>query len=187
MKETWKDIAGYEGLYQVSNLGQVKSLDRTEQCKNGRIRRRKGCIKTLHTDKDGYNIITICKNNIRKTFHVYRLVYEAFNGPIPDGMQVNHIDECKTNDAVWNLNLMTPKENTNWGTCIKRRGTSQRNRPDTSKIVLQYSIDGEFIKQWESTKEIQRSLGFANPNISACCLGKKETAYGFVWRYAVNN
>lgn len=184
--EIWRDIIGYEGLYQISNFGRVRSLDRVEKCRDGKLRKRKGIIIILHKNtRGGYLIVTLSKHGVHKTFQVHRLEWEMFYGPIPEDMQVNHINEIKTDNRLENLNLMTPKENSNWGTHTDRVAISQRNRPDTSKTVLQYTADGVFVREWPSTKEIQRCLGFANPNISACCLGKKETAYGYIWRYAV--
>ena len=116
MEEIWKDIEGYEGMYQVSSLGNVRSLNRIVRHNYGGDAHKVGKLKTVSLSKRGYRFVSLYKNNTIKGFRVCRLVYAAFVGPIPEGMQVNHIDECKTNDAVWNLNLMTPKENSNWGT-----------------------------------------------------------------------
>lgn len=184
MEEIWKDIEGYEGLYQVSNFGRVRSLDRVEPYRNGGTRKRKGNMKILHKNKDEYVIITLCKCSKHKTFTVHKLVWTSFVGPIPEGYEINHKDERPENNRLDNLNLLTHKQNINWGTGIQRHSFTQRNRPVTSKVVNQYSIDGIFIKQWPSTKEIERTLGFGNTSISKCCIGKLKTAYGFKWQYA---
>ena len=131
MKEIWKDIVGYEGLYQINNYGMVKALDHYVQQKNrwgqSMIRIQKSRLMKTQVNKNGYVRLTLHKDGILKNHCVHRLVYEAFVGEIPDGMQVNHINEIKTDNRVENLNLMTPKENTNYGTCIERRTKKQTN------------------------------------------------------------
>lgn len=173
MDEIWKDIKNYEGLYQVSNFGNVRSLG------NGLSNNSKNkLLKVFNRRK--YVGVQLCKNSIKKKYMVHRLVYEAFVGEIPDGMQVNHINEDKTDNRLENLNLMTPKENTNWGTGIERCHIKNNNR---SKPVLQYDLEGNFIKEWPSVMEIERTLNYANSNISACCLNKYKQAYGYIWKY----
>lgn len=167
--EIWKDIPNYEGLYQVSNLGRVKSLKRAYRVKE-RI------LKPLIT-RNGYYQVGLCKNSNEKFYQVHRLVYEAFNGPIPEGLQVNHISERKSDNRLLNLNLMTPKENTNYGTGIERRAKSK------SKPVLQFTLEDILIKEYSSTKQAERETGFSHQNICACCNGKYKTAYNFKWKY----
>ncbi len=120
--EIWRDVLGYEGLYQVSNLGRVRSMDRTVIGKNrwGGIRPRtfKGTIIRQYSQR--YWMVDLCKNGNKKHFLVHRIEWEAFHGPIPPGMQVNHIDENCKNNNLDNLNLMTPSENVNWGTRNER-------------------------------------------------------------------
>ena len=117
MKEEWKNIIDYEGLYQVSNLGRVKSLNYKH---TGREKILKSSV-----DKIGYMYVGLCKNGKVKFFKVHRLIYEAFYGEIPNGMQVNHINEIKADNRLSNLNLMTRKENINFGTGIERRAKSK--------------------------------------------------------------
>lgn len=169
MNEVWKDIPGYEGLYQVSDQGRVKSLG------NDKSRRE----KILKPGKvgDGYLKVDLCKGGKRKNCLVSLLVWEVFNGPIPPGMQVNHNDEVKTNNKLENLSLMTPKENTNWGTRNRRAAKKQ------SKMVEQYTLDGTHICTWFSAMGIQRELGYNQGNISDCCNGNRKNAYGYVWKY----
>ena len=109
MKEIWKSINEYPN-YMVSNMGNVKSLNY----------RRTGREKILKPkiEKSGYQRVGLWKNG-GKWYQVHRLVYEAFVGDIPKGMQVNHINEIKSDNRLENLNLMTPKENTNWGQEMK--------------------------------------------------------------------
>ena len=110
-KETWRPAEGYEHLYQVSNYGRVKSVDRTETCKNGVIRFRKGMVLKPHQNYSGYLWVSFCKNDVRKKKKIHRLVAQCFL-PNPEGKpQVNHIDGNKHNNHVNNLEWVTPKEN----------------------------------------------------------------------------
>lgn len=125
MEEIWKDIEGYEGLYQVSNLGNVKSLKymRTNIPHN---------LKKHLTPK-GYYQVCLQTGSWHKYPLVHRLVYEAFVGKIPEGMQVNHINETKTDNRPENLNLMTPKENVNFGTRNERVSVGRKQYFKTLK------------------------------------------------------
>lgn len=116
MTEVWKDIKGYEGLYQVSNLGRVKSLDRVITYKDGRKCLFRERILKLQTDRYGYCQIQLCKDGEIKNHRIHVLVAKHFIGERPESYQVNHIDENKTNNAVFNLEYLTPKENSNHGT-----------------------------------------------------------------------
>lgn len=173
-KEIWKDIPNYEGLYQASNLGRVKSLERPY--------RRKEKILKLSISHRGYYIVALSKNSIVKTYRVHRLVWEAFNGQIPENMQVNHINEIKTDNRLSNLNLMTCKENLNYGT-RNERSAKKRINGKCSKPVLQFDLQDNFIKEYPSAMQVERELGFNNGNIIKCCKGKYKTANGFKWKY----
>lgn len=118
MEEVWKDIPGYEGYYQVSNLGRVKGVERISHINHHIIKEKILCNTLNHK---GYKLCYLCKKGITRAFAIHRLVYISFNGPIPEGKVVNHIDENKLNNSLSNLNLLTPKENANWGTAIQRR------------------------------------------------------------------
>lgn len=177
MEEIWKDIYGFEGLYQISNLGRVKSL------KNyGGVKER--LIKPKKT-KGGYLCVSLWKDLKRYCKLIHRLVAQAFI-PNEDLFKtiVNHIDENKENNTVENLEWCTQEYNNNYGTHQERCAIARLNHPDMSKQVEQYSLDGKtLIKTFPSTIEIQRQLGFAQSNISSCCNGKYKTAYGFIWKY----
>lgn len=168
-KEIWKDIPNYEG-YQVSNLGRVKSFYGLKE----------KILKPWVTR--GYYQVELCKNSIGKNYLVHRLVWEAFNGQIPENMQVNHINEIKTDNRLSNLNLMTCKENINYGTGIERR-VKKRINGKGSKPVLQFTLDDNLINEYASVMQVERELGFANSNIVNCCKGKYKQAYGYKWRY----
>lgn len=170
--EIWKDIKGFECLYQASNLGRVKSLERIDARGN---KRKEKILKPKLTR--GYYEVGLYKNSIRKMYLVHRIVWEAFNGQIPEGLQVNHINEVKTDNRLSNLNLMTAKENTNWGS------RNERISKNCSKPVLQFTLDNVLVKEFLSIIQIERELGFSCGNIVNCCKGKLKQAYGYIWRY----
>ena len=189
MTEEWKDIEGYEGLYQVSNLGRVKSLG------NGKSNRCKCIIMKTTINHKGYPMIRLCKDGVGKGFSVHRLVAQAFI-PNPNNLpQVNHKDEVKTNNYVNNLEWCTNEYNHNYGTRNERVRQKQIGNPKmktclgkfskdnpTSKPIIQ-SILGIFVRKWDCARDIKRELGFNSSCISACVKGKRKIAYGFNWQY----
>ena len=162
MDEIWRDIDGYEGLYQISNKGHVKSL------KWGKER-----ILRPGINSKGYMIVVLCHDNIIKNFQLHRLVAQAFIPNSQNKSQVNHKDENKLNNSVDNLEWATAKENINFGTHNER----------ISRKILQYSKSGEFIREWQGAREVERVLYINNSNIIQCCKGRYKSAGGFVWRY----
>ena len=140
-------------------------------------------------NRDGYLQIFLSDNDGKiKNYRVHRVVYEACSqAPIPEGMQVNHINENKTDNRFENLNLMTPKENSNWGSrnerVAKANSKANINNPKISKQVAQYDKDGHLIQVWPSTNEVHRHFGFSTGNISQCCNGKLKTYKGFIWKF----
>lgn len=178
--ETWKDIEGYEGLYQISDEGRVKSLARWidgvnygKPCK----KYRKEKLMKLRKDKGGYMKVVLCKNGKHHAYQVHRLVYKAFNGDIPNHLQVNHIDENKENNFPFNLNLMTPKENINWGT------NRQRAAEKYKKTLYQYDKSNNLICIFDSIKSACEKYHIFQGNISACCSGKMKTYKGYKWSF----
>ena len=187
MKEIWKDVKGYEGLYQVSNLGNVKSLDRRVKCglRNNSIVTKKGKIKEQKISNK-YLIVSLCDGKTQKSKTVHRLVAEAFI-PNPNNYPcVNHKDENKFNNCVDNLEWCTHKYNNNYGTRLNKISKALINNPKTSKKVNQYDKNGEFLKQWESAKQVERELGISNAHIGKCCQNKPhyKTSGGYIWKYA---
>ena len=177
-EEIWKDIKGYEGLYQVSNMGRVKSLGRTVSIKNGFKRAVRERILRPCTDGSGYLVVNFYNGSGKmKKFSVHRLVCETFHENIKNKPCVNHIDENKTNNTASNLEWCTIAENNNHGTRNARMAKAK------SKPVGQYTRDGKLIKVWQSAHEVERKLGFDQRFICKVALGKKKTAYGFVWKY----
>ena len=139
MKEIWKPVLGYEGLYEACNIGgKIRSLNYN---KTGKIM----ILSTCHSGK--YDQIHLYKESNVKCYLVHRLVWEAFNGPIPEGMQVNHIDENKRNNNLDNLNLMTPMENVNWGTGIERRWATRQNTDNSKELDNRRKYMKEYLKK----------------------------------------
>ena len=180
--EEWKDIPNYEGLYQASNLGRIKSLERFRKGENGCLISIKEKILKPSINHKGYYRIQLCKQSIVKAYMVHRLVWEAFNGSIPEGLQVNHINEVKSDNRLLNLNLMTSKENVNYGTRNERSAKKKINGKK-SKPVLQFDLQDNFIKEFPSLMQVYRELGFNQRHICECCKGKLKTAYGYKWKY----
>ena len=176
-KEVWRDVKGYEGLYQVSSNGRVKSLERTFIDKIGRERCVKECILKPGMDKGGYLRVGLCDGEKRKTFKVHRLVCEAYHENPDNKPQVNHINEIKTDNRACNLEWCTRKQNINHGSRTERVAKAR------SKPVGQYTLDGDLVKIWQSTNEVQRQTGFGCGNICNVANGKRKTAHGFIWKY----
>lgn len=180
--EEWKDIKGYEGLYQVSNLGRVRSLDRQVRNRSG-IAIKKGKILSLVTVNKHYKKVSLWKDNIGENRLVHRLVAEAFI-PNPNNFpEVNHKDENPKNNTVNNLEWCDRLYNANYGTAIarateKRKGVSVGEQP-----IEQYTIDGKFIRRYDSALKAAESINGDNSAICKCANGKSKTSYGYVWRW----
>ena len=159
-REEWRPIAGFPN-YQVSNRGIVMNLKTGRVIKHG-------------IDGAGYAFVALCKGDGTKPkqIKIHRLVAQAF---IPNPLnlpQVNHIDECKTNNDVTNLEWCTVSQNI-------RHSIYQR-----SCKINQLNLDGELVKTWKSSMHIERQLGFDHGYIIKSCKGKRKQAYGFRWEYA---
>lgn len=196
MEEIWKDIEGFEGRYQVSNLGRVRSFVVPE--KAGRI------LKQAFDGKKNYLFVGLHKDGKVKQISTHRLVAFAFV-PNPNNYpQVNHINEIKTDNRAENLEWCTIKYNSNYGNAkqnmIKSRqsnpnyrqsleqGQQTRNRLGVSgaeKPVLQFTLDGEFIREWKSATEAERQTGISHTGISLCCRGKYKQAKGYIWKWKI--
>lgn len=179
--EFWRDIKGYEGLYQISNYGRVKSLERYVKHYKGGVRLKKEIILEP-VIVCGYFKVNLYKENILKQFSIHRLVAQAFI-PNPDNLpEVNHKDENKQNNNATNLEWVNDKYNTNYGTRNKRVSDKMTNGK-LSIPVLQYDLDGNFIKEWPSISEVRRLNNFHKYCIIQVCKNKQESAYGYKWKY----
>ena len=175
--EEWRDVVGYEGRYQVSSMGRVKSLERTFIDKIGRERYVKECILKPGMDKGGYLRVDLCASGKRKMFSVHRLVCQAFHDNPENKLDVNHINENKTDNRACNLEWSTRIENCNHGTRNVRMAIAK------SRPIAQYTLNGKLLKVWPSTTEAQRQTGFSRGNICKAAKGNYKTAYGFIWKY----
>ena len=172
MKEQWKPIEGYEGLYEVSNLGEVKSLNY----------RRTGKEKLLSPGKNsnGYLFVNLSKNGVGKPFEINRLVWETFIDKIPPKWDVNHLDENKENNHLENLEACSHGDNIRWGTGIARRAAAQ-----SKAVEALDKVTGRVIFTFPSTIEAGRQ-GFHQGDVAACCRGERKSHGGFIWRYKEN-
>ena len=129
------------------------------------------------TQKNGYQLVTLYDNEGNsKIYLLHRVIYETFSGePIPSNMQINHIDERKYNNARSNLELMSPKQNSNYGT------RNSRVSKALSKQVGAFK-NGELMMTFQSTQEASRQ-GFSQSHIVHCCNGERKTHKGYTWRY----
>lgn len=183
MREIWKDVEGYEGLYQVSNLGRVKSLGMNFIRSDLKPYTRSGRILHQLVYKNDYVKVELTNHGFSKRYYVHRLVAQAFI-PNPDNLpEVNHKDENPANNHVDNLEWCTHKYNSNYGTRAKRiKNTMQsigRMVP-----VLMYSKDGKFIKRFDSIRGASEELNIHCGSIVECCQGKRrKSAGGYVWKY----
>ena len=222
--EEWRDVVGWEGLYQVSNLGRVKSIRR-----NKMLSPRKGRLSYLS--------VALCKDGSFNNRWIHRLVYEAFVEQIPKDKEIDHINRKPWDNRLENLRLVTHKENMNNPLTIEvmksyvgelspnygrkasketkakirafllsernpRRGTplseqhkkrignankgrpcSEESKRKKSKPILQYSLTGNFIKEWLSATEAANALGLNKCNICINLKGRIRQAYGYIWKY----
>ena len=185
ISEIWIDIPKYEGWYQVSNFGNVKSLDRMVNAKLG-----SKCIKNgrilVPQPVDGYLQVRLCVNGKTQFYRIHQLVAICFI-PNPNNYdQINHKNEIRDDNLPENLEWCTIKYNNNYGTRIKKMKHSMINGKN-SKKVLQLEANGTIVKRWASMSEAERCLGISNSKITMCCKGKRKTAGGYKWEYYEQN
>lgn len=186
--EIWRPVKGYEGLYEVSNLGRVKSLERTVVYKNGTTHRHIGQILNP-CYKRKYPSVSLFKNKKQKTYNVHRLVAEAFI-PNPDNKkEIDHINTDRTDNRVENLRWCTSSENMNNPLTKTKNSNSHKDmwkkdshREKICKKVLMI-LNGEVINTFYGTGEASRQTGINNSHIASVCRGKRKTAGGYKWKY----
>ena len=171
MQEIWRDIIGYEGRYQVSDLGNVKSLFRHKK------------ILKPAKDKDGYLKVVLYKDGERKNFFVHRLVAETFIPNPENKPEVNHDDGNKENCCVSNLYWATKSENMQHAFKNGLHKIIKGSEHVLSRKVNQYDLQGNLIKTWDCIMDIERELGIKTSNICACCKGKRKTLHKYIWQY----
>ena len=185
MKETWKDIPNYEGFYQASNLGNIRSLSF-----GPRNMRKSHDVKLLKQSLTncGYMKVQLYKRGVPKMHYVHRLVAETFLPNPNNEPQVNHIDGNKQNNNVNNLEWSSASHNQIHSIRHGLRASSPMAGKlgalnHNSKPVLQYDLNGNFLQRFNSVADANRHLGVKSYSIAECAKGKNKTAYGFKWKY----
>ena len=186
MREEWRPLRNYEGLYEVSNMGRVKSVERT--ARNGRGYRTvvERILKPGKNSK-GYLYVHLCKDGKIKKYYVHRLVATAFLENQEGYTEVNHINEDKSDNRADNLEFCSKSYNNNYGTRNKRIAEKLRNDPKRSKPVIAIDKRTGLILKFVSAMEAERETGISNSNIIQCCKGKRNSCGGFYWMYTNSN
>lgn len=178
-KETWKEVGGYSGLYEVSNLGRVRSLGRPCKAKNGATQHKRARILTQEITVHGYCRVRLYDRDGKAThFAVHRLVMEAFVGS--SEQQVNHINEIKTDNRLVNLEYVSRAENCNHGTRNERIAIGASG--SHLKPVVQIDRSGSIVGVFSSRTEAAKVTGIDAVNIGRCCEGTRKQAGGYRWR-----
>lgn len=175
--EHWRAVKGFEGYYEVSDLGNVRSVDREVLCKNGTSKFLKGHIMTQSTHyKNGYKSVILTVGCKQKRLLIHRIVAQAFL-PNPENLpEINHIDENKANNCLSNLEWCNHEYNNRYGT--KRERLSKRR----NKKVRQLK-DGTLIALYESATIAAKAINGTQGGVSSCCRGDFPTYKGFTWEY----
>lgn len=176
-KEEWRAIEGYEGLYEVSSLGRVRSIPK----KHSYPKNADG-ILSPSTRKGGYKQVTLCKDGKTKPHSIHRLVAIAFIGkPASKALVVNHIDENPSNNAVSNLEWVTPRQNLEHSNVINKRiaaATKAKEKP-----VLMYNKKGGFIREFESATKAAKYIGSFQQLVSLCCKNWGRSTRGYKFKF----
>lgn len=181
MEEIWKDIKGYEGLYQVSNLGNVKSINHYNKFGEKTILYKGKVLKQQIIKTNGYLSVNLSKNGKTKKFLVHRLVAEAFITNSNNYLVINHIDENKLNNSLDNLEWCTYLYNNNYGEHSEKISTTRSK--NKNKKVYQYDLKGNLIKIFNNSMEAKKIMGYKNNSITRCCRKLQKTTGGFIWKY----
>lgn len=180
MKEIWKDVLEFKGIYQVSNIGRVRSLDRDVKAKTGRIKHTRGKILAISHFPNGYCYVNFCVKGIGTSQILHRLVAKAFIPNPNNKAEVNHKDEDINNNIIDNLEWLTSKENANYGT---------RNKRVSEKLsikVVQLTKNLELIRIYDSCTKAGNTIGVGEECVIRVCKGKQHTSKGYKWMYYAN-
>lgn len=181
--EEWRDIEGYEGYYQVSSIGRVRSVDRTIISSTNKMHHLKGkMLKASFDSQKHYLLVSLHKDGISIHKNVHRLVAEAFILNTLNYPMVNHKDEDKTNNCIENLEWCTAKYNANYGTLRERMAHTNGKR------LLKFTLDDKFVKEYPSALEAAKEFDKNNwhkyeTGISKCANGRFSKSYGYKWLY----
>lgn len=194
IEEVWKDIPDYNGRYQASNLGRVRSTDKTVLKSNGCSEIYKGRVLKTFEATGGYLYVRIAEE--QNKFHsvrLHRIIAKTFI-PNPHNLpQINHINENKKDNRAENLEWCTGKYNTNYGHRAEKFAISMQNNPTLSKEVNQYDLDGKYLRSFPSASEAARFLNLskvAAGRIGQCCrhlFSRGNSAYGFLWEFTTSD
>lgn len=180
MVEIWKDIPGYEGYYQVSNTGKVKSLERISVRNNGKSEDVKCHLRermlNIQTQAQGYSQVVLSKNGSRKTFRLHALVAKLFVENPFKKKYINHIDGNKKNNKASNLEWVTAKEN-----MAHAYKTGLINH--YKRKVLQLDENNNVLNKFSSLKEAAECVGGSKCGICDACKGRRVRSYGYKWKY----
>lgn len=179
--EIWKDIEGYEGLYQVSNMGRVRSVERTVWNGKGYFKTPER-IRKASANGYGYLEVVLFKDGKRKAYSVHRLVASAFLDNSEGYKEINHKDEDKTNNCVENLEYCSRSYNNTYNGRAKKAGKKAAEK--RCKPVFSVNKESGLIMWWQSAKDAERYTGIASSHITECCKGRLKSTGGHIWFYA---
>lgn len=177
----WIDICGFEGMYQVSDLGEIRSVPRVvERRRQGNLLV-KGKLLTYGTNKDGYYIVQLHKDGKNSSKLVHKVVWENFNGLVPKGLEIGHNDGDNHNNKLDNLYLCTHKENCNHQITRKRQSERMKGNTISKGLICKYRIpivcldlDYNLIKEYDFLDQVEED-GFSAGNVSLCCKNTYST------------
>lgn len=178
IEEIWKDIPNYEGLYQVSNLGRIKSLKRYKQNHSKLQLVEEKILKQYVNKRNGYCYVMLCNNVKEKTCRVHKLVAITFLNNNNNYNTIDHIDGNKQNNCVTNLEWVTQKEN-----IIRALKNGLKNNNNQKIKITQLSKDMKIIKQFDSILQASKILKLNPSNIVSCLKGKQKTCGGYIFKY----
>lgn len=183
--EVWKDIDGYEGIYQVSNKGNIKTLEHKSECKSYISDNKivpsfsKKVLENItkgYLTKNGYRQIRLCKDGTKTKFYIHRLVAKAFIDNPNNYEFVNHKDENKENNCVENLEWCTKSYN-----CLYSNNHMRANE-NTKIIIKQYDLNNNYITSYNSISEASRATNISKSSIIKCYKGRAKTAGKYIWK-----